>query len=153
MALPLLLALAGVATANGRDVTVFLNNGSPSVKFVVGEVSKMYFDNGSLLVAQAGGNTEFKLSEVSEIRFGEGTPTAINATPSEGNNLRAVVSGSSIQLYGYDTTKPQPMALYSANGSLFKQSKALSSASIDISAVPNGMFILKIGNKTFKIRK
>lgn len=147
-----LLALMFAVQASAREVTVFLNGMSEGQKFSVELLDKIYFSNGNMVLNRGGVETQVPLSMIKKICFG-GTVTGISQTASAASGVKAAIVGDELRLVGYDSSQPLPAALYGMNGSLFMSVKALTADAVNVSSLPKGIYILKLGDKSFKLYK
>lgn len=147
--------IAMSATAQQR-MTVIFNNGSADVPFAVSEISSLHFGNGHLQVKQAadGKVNAVPLAEILSIKFADVIPSGIKTVATnESAAVKVAVSSGELRLVGYDPTHPQPARLYGVGGAVLFSTKALTATSINVSSLPKGLYILKLGNKSFKISK
>ena len=151
---PLVLSLGVVPAATAQNMQFFFSNGAPVKEIDVDDIGKMYFDGGSLFVQQIDGSSvsAFDLLTVQTIKFGtiSGVESAVK---DEAAAVKVAVDGDMLKLIGYDAAAPQSASLYSVNGALLYASASLQENAIDISALPKGIYIFKLGNKTYKICK
>lgn len=147
-----LTALLLAAPVSARDVTVFINGASEGQKFSVQLLDKLYFDNGKLVFNHDGQEMSVNLSVINKISF-DNTPSGIGTAAATADGVKAFVSGEEIRLVGYDHAKPLAAALYGVNGTRVLSVKALDADAIDIASLPKGIYILKLGNSTFKLYK
>lgn len=146
-----LLALMFAVQASAREVTVFLNSMSEGQKFSVELLDKIYFSNGNMVLNRGGVETQVPLSMIKKICFG-GTVTGIGQTTAA-DGVKAAIVGDELRLVGYDSSQPLPAALYGMNGSLFMSVKALTADAVNVAYLPKGIYILKLGDKSFKLYK
>ncbi len=151
---PLVLSLGLVPSAMAQKMQFFFNNGEPIKEFRLEDIGKVYFDGGSLLVQQSDGASvsAFDLLTVQTIKFGtlSGVESAVK---DEAAAVKVAVDGDLLKVIGYDAAAPQPASFYNVNGALLYASASLQEDAIDISALPKGIYIFKLGNKTYKICK
>lgn len=147
-----LMALLLAAPVSARDVTVFVNGASEGQKFSVQLLDKIYFDSGKLVFNHDGQETSVPLSIINKISF-DNTATGIGPAAATADGVKAFVSGNEIRLVGYNHAKPLAAALYGVNGTRVMSVKALDADAIDIASLPKGLYILKLGNSTFKLYK
>lgn len=147
--------MAVSATAR-QQMTVYFNNGNAESSFAVSDVASLHFSDGNLLVKQSadGKQSAISLTEILSIKFADRNPSEVKTVV--GDELAAVkvaASADALRLIGYDTARPQPAVIYGVGGTVFYSVSAQTSGCINISSLPKGIYILKLGNKTFKISK
>lgn len=139
-----------------QQMTVFFNNGNDDSPYAVSEITSLHFSDGQLQVKQAtdGKVSAVSLAEILSIKFADKTPTAVK-TMADGQfaAVSVAVSPDELRLTGYDPAHPQPAYLYSAGGALYFSTPALTATSINVSSLPKGIYILKLGKKSIKISK
>ncbi len=152
----ILTGCIALSAAAQRRMTVFFNNGSADASFVVSEIASLRFNDGQLQVEQAadGKVNAVSLAEILSIKFANNAPSGIKTVAAnKSGNVKIVVSADELRLVGYDTTHPQPAHLYGVGGSVFFSTKSLAATSINVSSLPKGLYILKLGKKSYKISK
>lgn len=147
-----LLALMFAVKASARDVTVFLNGMSEGQTFSLQLLDKIYFSDGNLVLNRSGEETKVPLSMIKKLCF-PNTSTGVSQTSVADADIKAFVVGDDIKLVGYDHSKPLAADLYGMNGSRYMSVKALTSDALNVASLPKGIYILKLGNKTFKLYK
>lgn len=147
-----LLALMFAVKVSARDVTVFLNGMSEGQTFSVQLLDKIYFSDGNLVLNRSGEETKVPLSMIKKMCF-PNTSTGVSQTTVADADIKAFVVGDEIKLVGYDHSKPLAAALYGMNGSRCMSVKALTSDALNVASLPKGIYILKLGNKMFKLYK
>ena len=147
-----LLAMLLWAPVSAREVTVFLNGSSAGQKFDVALADRFSFSNGQLVVQHGGAQFSLPLSAISKISFG-GTATGVGAAAAD-DDIRAYVADGEIRLVGYNyQSAPLPASLYGMNGTLYIKTGTLRTDAISMASLPKGLYILKLGNRTYKLYK
>lgn len=136
------LLLCGLATQAQVQVQV---NGSQT--FVINENNGLYFHGDSMLVD----NTSFPLSEVQVITLRQITDDIDDIAESELHLMPNPVHDA-VVLQGIGDA-PLPVAVYSLAGVKLMEQLATDGTSIDISRLPQGLYLLRCGNKVSKIVK
>lgn len=136
------LLLCGLATQAQVQVQV---NGSQT--FVINENNGLYFHGDSMLVD----NTSFPLSEVQVITLRQITDDIDDIAESELHLMPNPVRDA-VVLQGIGDA-PLPVAVYSLAGVKLMEQLASDGTSIDISRLPQGLYLLRCGNKVSKIVK
>ncbi len=151
----ILTGCMAVSAMARQQMTVYFNNGNAESSFAVSDVASLHFSDGNLLVKQNadGKQSAISLAEILSIKFADRNPSEVKTV---GDGLAAVkvaASADELRLIGYDTARPQPAVLYGIGGTVFYSVSAQTAGSINISSLPKGIYILKLGNKSFKISK
>ncbi len=151
----ILTGCMAVSAMARQQMTVYFNNGNAESSFAVSDVASLHFSDGNLLVKQNadGKQSAISLAEILSIKFADRNPSEVKTV---GDGLAAVkvaASADELRLIGYDTARPQPAVLYGIGGTVFYSVSAQTTGSINISSLPKGIYILKLGNKSFKISK
>lgn len=149
----LLMACALTTMADDRNVVFHFDDGS-SQSIALESLRKLTFSDGNIVAHLEDGTTAtpFSIDNLQYFAF-EQTATAIAKPQVNTNGIQASISKSSINLVGYDASNPLPAALYDARGVMLMQNKALGSSTVDISSLPGGIYIFKIGTQIFKLHK
>ncbi len=151
----ILTGCMAVSAMARQQMTVYFNNGNAESSFAVSDVASLHFSDGNLLVKQNadGKQSAISLAEILSIKFADRNPSEVKTV---GDGLAAVkvaALADELRLIGYDTARPQPAVLYGIGGTVFYSVSAQTTGSINISSLPKGIYILKLGNKSFKISK
>ncbi len=151
-----LTGCVAVSAMARQQMTVYFNNGNAESSFAVSDVASLHFSDGNLLVKQSseGKQSAISLAEILSIKFADRNPSEVKTVA--GDDLAAVkvaATPDELRLLGYDTANPLPASLYGVGGTVYYSTPALTATSISISSLPKGIYILKLGNKSFKISK
>ena len=144
-AITLLLLLCGGAASAQVRVQV---NGDQT--FVIDENNGLYFHNDTMQVD----NAVFPLDIIQVITL-QPITQGINSQPSTLNSQLFITPNPAtdiITLQGIGTT-PQKVMLYSTAGVKLLEQTATDGTAINISHLPEGLYILRCGNKAAKIVK
>ncbi len=152
--LMLMGCIAAQASAQQYMVTYF-NDGTAEGVTGLSQIMSLRFSDGNLQVKQSadGQVSETPLAKILSIKFSEQTTGVTNMTADQLQAVTLAVSAEELRLVGYDTANALPAALYSINGSQYYACSRLTESSINISSLPKGIYIFKLGNKSYKIRK
>lgn len=119
-------------------------------------IGKMTFSDTGLTIQ----NTEgvplkvFMYSGINKLTFGAGGSGIISNSFSPKLTLYPNPATEYIQLIGWDTTKSEEgIAIYSMNGEICYQADKWCGDPIKVSSLPQGTYILKVKNQSFKFRK
>jgi hypothetical protein len=117
--------------------------------YPVAEIQKLTFDNGNMLVTNTtGANGTFALSSLRYVSFtdfnlGSTTPVSSNAYMAYPNPARDLLTISGIS----NMQRLENIQILSLEGRLLLQQKpANETVQVDISALPQGMYLCKITN-------
>ena len=119
-------------------------------------IGKMTFSDTGLTIQNTKGTPlkSFIFAEINRLTFGTGGSGIINNSISPELALYPNPAIEYIQLTGWDTTKPEEkVSIYSTDGKLCFQTDNWSGTPIKVSSLPQGSYILKIKNQSFKFRK
>ncbi|MGN0211899.1 MAG: T9SS type A sorting domain-containing protein [Muribaculaceae bacterium] len=149
-----LLSLLSI-TATGMAVNMAISyNGMEGETYDLKAIKNLTFDNGFMNIAffDDEGAVRKDLSTIKSIKF----PAVITGVESVGMRPMAqsvAVAGGELKIMGYDTESPQPAAIYNVGGVSLFTCNSLTESAIDVASLPKGMYILKLGNQTFKFVK
>lgn len=141
------LLLAGSLTASADDyqyLTAAYAGVEQSVELAT--IQKITFENSNVVIYTTDGTLTFAQSDMERIFFAA-TPTAIDALPSESDAIRLEdgqlhVKGLTGRLY-----------IYGVNGQLQHVAQLHGDATVSLAPLPHGVYIVKAGSQTIKIRK
>lgn len=110
-------------------------------------IQKITFDTqaGHAIVTTTEGQVRFPLSEMEKMFF-SATATAIKALPAKSQNLSYAKGKLKVDAEGM-------LYIYAANGQAVRMAKLQGETSISLDNLPQGTYIVKIGNQTIKIQK
>ncbi|MBO7067588.1 MAG: T9SS type A sorting domain-containing protein [Bacteroidaceae bacterium] len=109
-------------------------------------IQKITFADGNCIVTTTGGNYTYPLSEIKKMYFSVEDPDAIEALPSEAENLQYKNGNLKVDGDGM-------LRIYSANGALVQMASVKKGANINLSNLKSGLYIVNMGNKTIKLTK
>ena len=154
----LLVALMSLLTLSGTGEAVNMTinyKGMESETYDLKAIKNLTFYNGFMNIAffENGSTVVNDLSTIKSIKF----PAMVTGVDPVGINQcsaqSVVVAGEELKITGYDTEAPKPAAIYNVGGAALFTCNMLTESSIDVSALPKGMYILKLGNQSFKFVK
>ena len=137
----LLMLGAGALQAQGVGVQV---NGSQS--FVLNESNGIYFHNDSLTID----GVSFALDDITVITFS--TSTGIDKIVDESLELMPNPVSEALTVRGIGN-EPQTVTFYSTAGIKLMEQKAVDGTVISISHLPEGMYIMRCGDRVAKVVK
>lgn len=138
-----LLCLFCLGTVYAQGVNVQING---SHSFVLNESNGIYFHNDSLTVD----GVDFALEEVRVITFS--ASYGIEEVNEEGLSLVPNPVSDIIKVQGLGS-EPQNVTIYSTAGIKLMENKAVDGTIINVGHLPEGVYILRCGNRAAKIIK
>ena len=108
-------------------------------------VKKIYFENDYVVVTTTEGTHSYPISVLEKITFTE-SPTAIEALPEQLENL--TYKNGTLAIKGDGVLR-----VYSSNGALVSVAYVKEGANISLAKLPAGVYIVRMGDKTIKVRK
>lgn len=153
----LLVATAAMlATSALADDEVIVVTTTGEKAYAIDQVQRIDFTGDALNVVLVDGDgTTYAFDEVQKIVF-SAVATAITkptALTQERLTLTISADGSWLRVNGWNTDQTATLQLYATSGATVAQQAQWNGESVDISALPHGVYILKIGSHTAKFRK
>ncbi|MBQ6191753.1 MAG: T9SS type A sorting domain-containing protein [Bacteroidaceae bacterium] len=108
-------------------------------------VQRISFEDDYLKVTTTEGWEKFPLSLVEKITFTE-SPTAIEALPEQAENLTYKDGTLAIKGDGL-------LRIFSTNGALVSIANVKEGANVSLDKLPAGVYIVRMGDKTIKVRR
>ena len=149
----LLVALAVHSASGQTKVEVIPVEGGASTTFELADIKKMTFGEGNLgIIAQDEASPTFSmpLGNVRIIKF-------VDASSSIGKNVSAdnsiEISYRSGMLTATGIGNPVKAVIYGADGRTVYSENRWEGEPISVASLPEGVYILKVNNKTFKFAK
>ena len=145
------LLTAGNAYADGKLLAV----DSPSAKvvesFSLGDISKLSFADGKMKVTMSDKSVkEVALNTQLVLKF-DGVETSIKGVANNETKLQVAYDGNNISVAGL--AKAANAAIYSVGGQKIVDLKAWNGSPVNVGSLANGVYILKVNNKSFKFIK
>lgn len=134
------------------NLTVVYNNGQSDSHFE--NVSKFFFDDDYLMIDQSGIESAISLSTVKHLKL-EAVTTAIEElTDFDQHSVLIYPNPTNDKLF-FSTAQEREVlvSLYSMNGQLLKRLQMNTSASLDVSFLSKGVYMLSVDDKVFKFSK
>lgn len=129
------------ALADGEKGLYIINTETNTIP--VAEIQKITFENGNVVVKKTTGESStFAMTDISRMYFGELT-TGIDEVAVEGS-----WDGKSITL-----AADCKVEVFNASGIAVSQGSFSKGDVINLESIPSGIYIVKIGDKSFKIAK
>lgn len=143
-------ALPASADKKAEALVVEMTDGS-TVTFKLEEQPKLTFSGTNLVIESAVLETSYPLSDLKRYTFKFVEASGIDTV--EGNGTGVKQADGSITIDGI--TPGTAITVYSTSGTAVATAKAggTGSATISTSPLPSGVYIIKYGDKTTKIRK
>ncbi len=144
------LLMAVLAGAAQTEVEILFHNADTQT-FTVGEAGKIYFDNGHMLIDEGDGIPySFPLSDIRKMMFNHAVP----AQAIEASDLRIYPNPATTFLHiGGDSARDIPYQLFAMDGRMVMSGISHSGDRIAVGNLPQGLYLLKIDGRTFKISK
>ena len=137
-------------------VTVQTTSGE-STGYDVDAITKIAFDDTALkIVASDSEGTTYAIDEIKKISFGKGSPSAVEGLKTDRVSKITVYvprDGNSLIVNGWEGNEATRLDIYGTNGALMQRNDKWRGEQVDISALPSGIYVVRIGNKTAKIKK
>lgn len=140
------------STASAQDLVVTLNN-EQHAEYKLSDISSIRFVDGKLVVKMQDGTLSepASLDDVRKLTFSNGTTTGINNVPAQGEKMELSFDGSTIT--ASRLTTPADVAIYAISGKKLFDYKKWEGGSLNVGALPKGIYILKVGKQTLKFQK
>lgn len=140
----LLMASTSMMADDLQYLTISYNGSEESHSLPV--VQRISFEDDYLVVTMtSGGRYSYPLSIVEKITFTE-TATAIEALPEAAKGLEYKDGKLDIKGNGM-------LCVYSSSGSLVSIANVKEGANVSLNGLPAGVYIVRMGDKTIKIKK
>lgn len=144
--IPLWQATAGTA------LVVKYTDGTAKTTFLLSQKPEISFLEGTMYIKSGDGDFSFELSEVEDFHFAD-EGAGIKSTPLDNDGSYVeMLDGNVVKIGGNGSRK---VAVYDMNGKVTaaKVSTVGDIATISLGNIPNGIYIIKYGNKSIKISK
>lgn len=110
-------------------------------------VQKITFENNCVVVTTSEGQHTYPISILDKMTFTtKDNPDAIKALPEEAENLTCKDGTLSVKGDGL-------LSIYNTAGALISIANVKEGANINIGNLPTGVYVVRMGDKTIKIRK
>ncbi len=155
LSLPIGLIMAAMpgtrVQAQGQMVVYSKSNPLPST-WQLDQLMSLHFDNERLYVQpKTIGTTAFSLADVRCIKFAA-VVNALQTLNAGSDKLAARLSGGTLQVTGWSSGATRA-ALFTASGTQVLVADNWAGEPLDVSALPAGLYILKIKNYSLKFIK
>lgn len=149
-------ASAMLATSALADDQVVVVTKSDQQTYDIDKVQRIDFSNDKLNVVSTGAEgTTYAFDEVVKIVFSTSTNAIDTPTAMQQQRLTITVSadGSQLRVNGWDASQATSLELYATSGASVARQAQWSGQTVDISSLPHGIYVVKVGGKTAKFRK
>lgn len=139
-----LLCAAPIVADEYNYLTVTCTNAEQSISLPT--VQKITFADGNAVVTASDGQTYiYPLTELQKMTF-TANPTAIKALPTQEKGLS--YKGGTLKVTGTGVLR-----IYNSAGALLQIAHVKDAANINLSALPKGVYVVNMGQKTIKVKK
>lgn len=140
----LMCASAMAQTDDSKYLTAQSTTGSQSVELSI--VHKITFADGNAVINVVSGEPiTLPLATLQKMYF-TSEPTAIAALPGEAEGLKVNAGSVSVSENGL-------LCVYKMNGQLVSLAKVAAGQNVNISTLPAGTYIIKLGDKAIRVTK
>ncbi len=124
-------------------MTVSTSTSDRSIRLAT--IQKITFESGNVVVTTSQGIETFPQDEMREIVF-EDSPTDIATLQAESGMLKVTGGVLTVGRQGL-------LCIYTPNGTLHSMTRTEADSQIELSALPQGVYIIKLNNETIKYIK
>lgn len=140
----LTFCLSMPAQADGLQyMTAGYNKTEKSIELA--SIHSITFENGSVVVNTTEGPITFPVAEMEKLFFSS-TPTAIRDLKDQSKSLVYVNGVVKVQGTGV-------LRVYGISGNLQRMANVRGTANVSLESLPQGIYIIRMGNETIKIQK
>lgn len=146
--LTFMLAVASCLTANATDFYLwFTDIYGDEMSWQVNELRKITFSDGCITITRKDGKSDtWAINNVVKLNF-HTEPTAIANVKSQ---TEVAFDGQTLSVNAQQGTT---VAIYTTTGTLAGRAEVGTDGQIALDALPKGVYMVKIGNKTHKVLK
>lgn len=153
----LFLMLLATATMTHADDYVSVVAGGAEKDYHTQNVAKIEFTQDGINVIRTNdtGDTYLFSDGVEKIMFHPSNPSAITTVKNDGSQemtLFVARNGNYVRVNGWMGDKAQ-VSIYALNGQQVLALGNWKGSDINVSALPSGIYVIKVGNKSAKFRK
>ena len=137
-------------------MTIYMNDGSAVQTYSLSDLGHCYFETGKLFFTQRSKTVpqSISLSSVKCIKFTDQVVSGISDTENNvSKQFDIYVAGGAIHVDGWDCNRQATAVIYAIGGQAFYTNRNWSGSAIDIMSLPQGVYIFRVQNKTFKFSK
>lgn len=144
-----LLSLAITGTARAQtNLHVSFNDGSSIQSFVLTNGSTLQFDSGNLKLNLEGSKSSIPLTKIANLKFGS-VPLGVSRLVNQ-RQISISVEGERLHV---DGPVGGGAAIYGISGQVVWSDRNWQGGNINIAGLPQGLYILRLSNQTFKFNK
>ena len=146
----LLLLFSSFASKAQRNINIqYIDD--VLITYSINQNSKLTFSNNDIIISQPSGEVYyFTIDSIRKIYFTTGT-SLLEVLPK--NDITLYPNPSKNYIILSNINAKTPMSIYNMNGVLVMSDIIYQDKSINISNLSNGVYIVKVGNKEFKLVK
>lgn len=145
LAAMLLMVSASVMADDSRFLTITYSDCEQNISLPI--VQKITFEEGYVVVTTTEGKHSYPISILDKMTFTiKDDATAIEALPEQAENLTCKDGTLAVKGDGM-------LRIYNAAGALVSFANVKEGANISIDNLPTGVYVVRMGDKTIKIRK
>lgn len=151
-----LLVIGVLSPVQAQDqMIVTMKDGGAEQTFMLADIGKVFFESENVLVKQKSASTSsIPLTSVLSIKFSDSTVTGLRTLGNDADNtLRITIAAGTINVLGWDSSRQTTAIIYSTSGTMAYANRKWNGGAISIESLPQGVYILKINNQTFKFSK
>jgi len=141
----LLMATTSMMADNSKFLTISLSDSERDISLPI--VQKITFENGYVVVTTTEGTHSYPITLLDKITFTETDEAdAIEALPEQAEDLTFKDGTLAIKGDGM-------LRVFNTSGALVSIANIKEGANISLEGLPTGVYIVRMGNKTIKVRK
>lgn len=146
-----LLLASGAALAQNTVANIHTASGG-TTSLTLGEEGGIYFDGNNVKVKSLSGTEQsFAMDQVARVTFSE-DETSVNAVEAVRMKVYPNPTTGKVVVEGIGAAKSDVM-IYSLAGTCVMKTKCSDGAVVDLSALPQGIYLLKCGEMVSKVYK
>ena len=148
------LALTGMAQAQS-SLYVYLNDGADETVVSLADIEKITFEGANMVITpKTGSQLQVPLTTIQDFRFTPQSTTGFlqmkaDAVAGPAINVRQGI----VSVDGWDSSRTATLSVYAVGGQQLMSIPGWNGQNVDINNLPKGVYVIKIENKTTKIRK
>ena len=132
------------------DVTVVYNNAQSNTTFE--NVTKFYFSNGNLMIAQGAVETSIPTSTVQRLELAAVTHQDISEWGEDAIFVYPNPTSDKL-FFSCKENQEVTVSVYTMNGQLLLSEQMNTSESLNVSSLAKGMYLIRINNQNYKFSK
>lgn len=150
-----MLAALPMAAQDDKDLVVETKAGT-SQTFNISGIQRLDFSNqGVTVVSKDKDGTTFAFDDIKKITF-VSAANGISQIKTEGATGQTIFisnDGNSLTVKGWNPAQYADVSVFSVGGARVLEAKGWNGQTVNISALPSGVYVVRVGNKTGKFRK